>query len=107
MVTTLEEAKQLSLRKWRAIKADLPNIKTSIFYQPDDRIYGGCGLCSLYLDSPGNKGCSQCGLKAKSVCCNWPDPEFLYWKICSSIEQEETKKLPTMVDQMIKAIEEL
>jgi hypothetical protein len=102
---TLHEAKELSLKRWRAIRADYKDIKTRGYdlKQPNNKVYGDCGFCILHHNGA---RCTECELYPRI--CN--DDDFnsnaLYWKIVRHITNHKPG-IYALINQMIKAIKEV
>jgi len=79
---SFEEAKKLSVKKWKSIKSKILSIFNSL---TDD-----CGFCEridiLYPNSEYARECPQC--EAKKPCCNDISP--IDDALCDAIEHTET-----------------
>jgi len=103
MITTLEEAKEQSLRKWRKILDDYPRIIVTNrgSSQPCGLTYEHCGFCELY-----GYNCVYCPLFPK-VCINLglPGELSLYWRIVRKLGTDDNRGLKQMIQKMIREIE--
>lgn len=93
---TLAEAKEQSLKRWRKILEDYPNVKMR-WEQPDDEVYGNHGICDYVYD------CKRCPLYPKY--CGAFENKSIFWQICEKLEAKKPCK--RLIQQMIKAIEEI
>ncbi len=98
---SLKTAKARSLKKWKAIRKDLPYIRHS-HGQPDEKVYGECGFCSKFRTEEIDD-CPNCPLSPKICFC--VRIEALYWQICAALGGG--KEVAPLIDQMIKAIEDV
>lgn len=110
-MTILEEAKEQSLKRWRKILDDCPDIVIAFRGggQPCGLTYGLCGFCELYTtDFAVN--CPNCPLYPK-VCSNYrlaPDGTIsLYWRIVSKLKDGDNRGLKQMIQKMIREIEKV
>ncbi len=98
---TLKQAKRMSLKKWKAILGAYPSIK-----KMENIGARECGFCSRHL----YEECENCELYPK-ICYNGGMSEIgessLYWRIINKLSRRDLKDLRIMIEQMIKAIEEV
>ncbi len=106
MTIRLETAKDRSLKRWRKILADFPNINTQPGGHPAEDIYGDCSFCQKYI-TPCCL-CEWCPLFSNKICYHHEDESTLYWRIVDRLQAGKfDAKLKAMIEQMIKAIEEV
>jgi hypothetical protein len=99
-----EEAKVLSLKRWRAIRKDYKHIHINFGSHPDSAVYEECGFCQLHTDNFLDILCEECEL-FPTTCSNTPNGS-IYWTIVRQLKTGSTKGLYSLLNRMIKAIKE-
>lgn len=110
---TLEEAKEQSLKRWRKILSDYPDITVTSRggSHPCTFTYGNCGFCEFFTTTNPidiTLSCKDCPLYSK-VCANHrPTGEGkapLYWRIVLKLRDSNDRGLKQMLQKMVREIE--
>lgn len=96
---TLQEAKAKTLKRWRKILDDYPNIEIEIGGKPNDGVYGPCGFCQYYFY------CADCLLRPE-ICNRFRD-NSLFWNITEKLLSGNKRALKQMIQRMIREIEKV
>ena len=97
----LKEAKEQSLKRWKEMLDDYPNIKTHFGGQPDGDVYGSCGFCDMFRTD-----CIFCPL-FPNICKPLITDATLYWRICCKLASANKRGLKQMIQKMIREIEKV
>ena len=96
------EAKQVSLAKWKRHLEEYPNIETR--YEGSYHPAGKCGFCVRYLETLANN-CENCPLYP-AVCQNHGgDGRSLYHRIKAKLMLNDKRGLKSMIQRMVREIQ--